>query len=190
MVDEDCPPDELKPQSPYAETKLREEQLVLGLAATNGLRAVSCRFGTIFGTSPGMRFHTAVNKFCWQAVMGLPITVWKTAMDQKRPYLDLEDCVRAIALILSERILDGRIYNVVTTNATVREVVAHIEEHIPEILVELVEHQIMNQLSFEVLSDRVKAHGFEPHGNLGRGIAETIALLRRAGSVRTAGKTL
>ena len=40
-----------------------------------------------------MRFHTAVNKFCWQATMGQPISVWTTAYDQKRPYLDIEDDV-------------------------------------------------------------------------------------------------
>ena len=57
--------------------------------AKKGLKGVSCRFGTIFGASPGMRFHTAVNKFCWQAVMGQPITVWSTAYDQKRPYLEV-----------------------------------------------------------------------------------------------------
>ena len=73
VVDEDCSRDELRPQSPYAETKLREEELLTGLAH-KGLRAVVLRLGTIFGTSPGMRFHTAINKFCWQAVMGTPLT--------------------------------------------------------------------------------------------------------------------
>ena len=34
-----------------------------------------------------MRFHTAVNKSCWQAVMGQPLTVWETAYGQKRTYL-------------------------------------------------------------------------------------------------------
>ena len=63
VVSEDCSIDELKPQSPYAETKLKEEALVQLLATERGLRAIACRFGTIFGVSPGMRFHTAVNKF-------------------------------------------------------------------------------------------------------------------------------
>ena len=70
-----------------------------------------------------MRFHTAVNKFCWQAVMGQPITVWNTAYDQKRPYLDLFDASRAIAFIIENNIFDGRIYNVLTQNFTVRQVV-------------------------------------------------------------------
>ena len=87
LVDEDCPNRELQPQSPYAETKLREEEFLRKLGDARGLRFVVCRFGTICGVSPGMRFHTAVNKFCWQAVMGIPLTVWRTAQYQKRPYL-------------------------------------------------------------------------------------------------------
>ena len=78
-VDENCTPEELAPQSPYAETKLREEALLVEMGKTHGLRHISCRFGTIFGHSVGMRFHTAVNKFCWQAVMGQTLTVWSTA---------------------------------------------------------------------------------------------------------------
>ena len=63
MVDEDCPEEDLKPQSPYAATKLKEERLISKLVKEKSLKAVTFRFGTIFGVSPGMRFHTAVNKF-------------------------------------------------------------------------------------------------------------------------------
>lgn len=112
IVSEECGDDELAPQSPYAQTKLKEEALVSRFSKENGLKAISCRFGTIYGVSPGMRFHTAVNKFCWQAIMGQPITVWRTAYDQKRPYLDLSDATRAIAFIIRNKIFDGKIYNI------------------------------------------------------------------------------
>ena len=74
LVDESCTPEQLKPQSPYAEAKLKSEQW---LASCDGLKYVVLRLGTIFGVSPGMRFHTAVNKFIWQACMGQPLTVWR-----------------------------------------------------------------------------------------------------------------
>ena len=115
-------PSDLKPQSPYAEAKLEAEQLLDRLGAEKGLKFVTCRFGTIFGTSIGMRFHTAVNKFCWQAVMGQPLTVWKTALHQHRPYLDLGDAVKAINFIIQKKLYDGRIYNVVTTNSSVSNI--------------------------------------------------------------------
>jgi len=177
VVDEDCSEEELQPQSPYATTKLKEEKLIAKLCKENGLKAVHCRFGTIFGASAGMRFHTAVNKFCWQAVMGQPISVWSTAYDQKRPYLDLFDASRAICFIIRNDIFDGRIYNVLTNNATVREIVDVIREFIPDLEVGFVDSKIMNQLSYEVLSERFNATGFVSTGSLRRGIGETLSLL-------------
>jgi len=176
VVDEDCDIDDLKPQSPYAETKLREEQLLTGMAG-RGLRVAVLRFGTIFGVSPGMRFHTAVNKFCWQAVMGEPITVWKTAYEQRRPYLDLSDAVAAIGFFIGRQLFDGRIYNVVTENAAVRQVVERLRKFVPDLQVKFVDEQIMNQLSYDVSNARLSKLGFIPSGDMERGIHDTIALL-------------
>ncbi len=180
VVDEDCSDEELQPQSPYATTKLKEEELIAKLCREKGLKAVHCRFGTIFGASAGMRFHTAVNKFCWQAVMVQPIIVWSTEYNQKRPYLDLLDASRAIEFIIKNDVFDGRIYNVLTNNSTVKDVVDVIREFIPNLEVEFVDNKIMNQLSYEVLDDRFKSQGFVSAGSLMRGIGETISLLRNA----------
>ena len=180
QVDENCSEDDLQPQSPYATTKLKEEELISNLTNMEGLKSIHCRFGTIFGASPGMRFHTAVNKFCWQAVMGQPISVWTTAYDQKRPYLDLLDASRAIAFIIKNNIFDGQIYNVLTHNATVHQVVDTIKEFVPSLEIEFVDNRIMNQLSYEVLCDRFKSKGFVFSGDLRRGIKETISLLKNS----------
>lgn len=182
VVDEDCAPEDLKPQSPYAETKMREERHLTELA-TQGLRVVVLRFGTIFGMSPGMRFHTAINKFCWQAVMGIPLTVWSTAYDQRRPYLDLSDAVASVVFFLKIRNFDGRIYNVVTENATVRTVVDRIKKFVPDLAVNFVDQPIMNQLSYDVLNSRMNKLGFAFHGDMERGIESTIALLKRSRSL-------
>jgi nucleoside-diphosphate-sugar epimerase len=180
QVDENCSEADLQPQSPYATTKLKEEELISNLTNKEGLKAIHCRFGTIFGASPGMRFHTAVNKFCWQAVMGQPITVWTTAYDQKRPYLDLLDASHAIIYIIKNNIFDGQIYNVLTHNSTVRQVVDTIREFVPNLEIDFVDNRIMNQLSYEVLCDRFKSKGFVFSGNLRRGIEETIDLLKNS----------
>jgi nucleoside-diphosphate-sugar epimerase len=179
VVDENCGPEELAPQSPYADCKLREEALLAEMGKA-GLRHLTCRFGTIFGTSPGMRFHTAVNKFCWQAVMGQKLTVWRTAYDQKRPYLDLGDCVNAIAHIIRNQIFDGRIYNVLSTNCTVRQIVDAIRVHVPDLGVDFVDSRIMNQLSYEVANQRFRDTGFTFTGKAEQGIADTVALLAGA----------
>lgn len=176
MVDEDCSEAELQPQSPYAVTKLKEERLVQQLVKEKGLKAGIYRFGTIFGVSPGMRFHTAVNKFCWQAAMGQAITVWKTAYDQKRPYLDLGDACRAIAHIIKSDLFDGRIYNVLTLNTTVRHVVDTIRTFKPELNIQFVDNKIMNQLSYEVIDARFRGTGYTPTGVLSRSLAQELQL--------------
>jgi UDP-glucose 4-epimerase len=178
-VSEDCPADDLKPQSPYAASKLKEENLLRTLH-NSGLKAVICRFGTIFGPSPGMRFHTAVNKFCWQAVMRQPLTIWRTAYDQKRPYLDLRDAVRAITHVIGRDLFDGSIYNVLTVNATVRDLVEAIGRLLPDLKLSFVDSPIMNQLSYEVSAQRFINRDFAFTGDLRRGIGDTIALLRAA----------
>ena len=183
VVSEDCSPEELKPQSPYATTKLKEEDLLKRLCRERGLRAISCRFGTIYGASVGMRFHTAVNKFCWQAAMGQPITVWSTAYDQKRSYLDLVDAGRAMAFIIRKDLFNGRVYNVLSNNLTVRQVVDTIREFVPGLEVTVVDNRIMNQLSYEVSCERFEAEGFRFNGDLKRAIGETISLLRKSNRI-------
>jgi nucleoside-diphosphate-sugar epimerase len=179
-VDEDCPISDLKPQSPYAEAKLRAEQLLQNLGEEKGLPFVTCRFGTIFGTSIGMRFHTAINKFCWQAVTGQPLTVWRTALHQHRPYLCLSDAVEAIKFIIQKKLYDGRVYNVVTTNTSVGRIVDIISGYVPNIAIEYVDTQIMNQLSYNVSNNRFRNLGFEFKGDLKHGIERTIDLIKRA----------
>jgi UDP-glucose 4-epimerase len=182
LVDENCTIDELKPQSPYAATKLKEENLILDLAKSD-LKAIVCRFGTIYGTSQGMRFHTAVNKFCWQAVMGHPITVWSTAYEQKRPYLDLMDASNVFTFIINNNLFDGGIYNVLTQNSTVKEIVDTIKDFVPSLEVTFVDNKIMNQLSYEVSSNKIIDKGFLFHGNLRKSISETVELLRQSNRI-------
>lgn len=177
-VDENCSAIELKPQSPYATTKLKEEEYVRMLCNDKGLKATVCRFGTIYGVSPGMRFHTAVNKFCWQAALDQPLTVWSTAYDQVRPYLDLIDACNALSHIIKNDLFSGEIYNVLTANATVRQVVDEIKNHQDEVILKMVDSAIMNQLSYEVSPDKFIDTGFNYAGNLSGGIGDTMHLLK------------
>jgi len=178
VVDENCSPEELNPQSPYAASKLKAERMLRQLGESEGLKFVVCRFGTIFGTSIGMRFHTAINKFCWQACVGQPITVWRTALNQKRPYLGLDDAVRALDFIIKTDRFDNQVYNVLTVNATVGEIVDTIRLHVPDTHVEYVDSRIMNQLSYEVSCDKFRSLGFEFKGSLTQGIYESIELIQ------------
>ncbi len=178
LVDETCSKEQLRPQSPYAIVKLKEEEYVRNLCESKKLKATICRFGTIFGVSPGMRFHTAVNRFCWQASVSHPLSVWSTAYNQVRPYLDLIDACNAMLHIIKEDIFSGEIYNILTLNATVNEVIDEIKTHNNKVKIEMVDTVIMNQLSYEVSAKKFKTTGFQYSGNLSRGIADTMQLLK------------
>ncbi len=174
-VDESCAPEDLQPQSPYAEAKLRSERWLTDCA---GLRFVTLRLGTIFGTSPGMRFHTAVNKFIWQACLGQPLTVWRTAMHQMRPYLAVADAVAALRHVWQKELFDRSIYNVVSTNTTVAQIVEQIQAHVPDLQVNLVDAKIMNQLSYQVSNRRFGATGFAFSNRQEADIAASVLQLR------------
>ena len=178
IVNEDCSSEDLNPQSPYAETKLKEENFLRSFGSDGALQFSIFRFGTICGTSPGMRFHTAVNKFCWQAVMGKPLTVWSTAKNQKRPYLALSDAVGAITYIMKKKFYDGAVYNVLTDNLTVNTITEIIGQFIPNIHIDYVDSEIMNQLSYEVSNQKIFKAGFKVTGNIKENILETINLLQ------------
>ena len=178
VVDESCPPEQLKPQSPYADSKLRAEQLLAEQARVSGLRFFIGRFGTIYGKSIGMRFHTAVNKFIWQACLGQPLSVWRTALDQKRPYLELGDAVEAIRFVIRSDLFDNDVYNVLTDNLTVRQMTDVIRKYVPNLCIELVESQIMNQLSYTVAKSKFESRGFRFKGDLDSAIRDSIQLLQ------------
>ena len=182
VVTEDCAEEDLQPQSPYAGWKLQSEELLRSLARQEGLRFVIFRMGTIFGPSVGMRFHTAVNQFCWRAVAGQPIEVWQTASHQFRPYLDLSDAVRAMIFMMRRRQFDARVYNVLTLNATVAHVVEVLAAIVPDLQISYVDSPLMNTLWYCVDNRRFSQLGFECSGSLERGIGDTVAMLTGARS--------
>lgn len=151
FVDEDCK--EVKPQSPYAEVKLIEEKLLI--KTKSNFEFVSLRFGTIVGPSTGMRFHTAVNKFCMQAYLNHPLEVWRTALNQCRPYLSIRDSFKAFKFFIKKKKFDRNIYNIVSENITVKDVIKKIKKH-KKVKMKLVNDKIMNQLSYEVSTSKVK----------------------------------
>jgi nucleoside-diphosphate-sugar epimerase len=115
--------------------------------------------------------------------MGNPLTVWSTAYEQQRPYLDLVDAGRAFTFIIRNDLFDGQIYNVLSQNSSVRQIIEVIRDYVPEIEIEFVESMIMNQLSYKVSCEKFESKGFKFVGELHRGISETINLLRQSNSL-------
>ena len=110
--------------------------------------------------------------------MKQPLTVWKTALYQQRPYLDLTDAIGAILYAAQHDLFNQNIYNVLTENLTVDSILRIVKTYVPNITIEYVETEIMNQLSYEVSSEKFRDLGFAPKGSLETSISETIELLK------------
>ena len=148
LVDETCEKKYLKPQSPYADIKLKEENMLKKFK--NKIRYTTFRFGTISGVSKGMRFHTAVNRFCLDASLDKDINVYKTALNQFRPYLSLDDAFKLFKFTIENNFFKNDIYNALSENCTVNDILNKIKKYKKDINIKFVSSPIMNQLSYHV----------------------------------------
>ncbi len=173
-VDESC--SNLKPQSPYADIKLLEEKMLKKL--NKKINFITFRFGTITGISKGMRFHTAVNKFCFNTVMKKEIPIWNNAIDQYRPYLSLDDAINTIIFVINKNLFDRQIYNVLTNNYTVRNILNLIKKCNFKMKIKNTDSPILNQNSYLVSRDKIDSLGIKLKKNINKDIKNTLNLLK------------
>jgi len=175
LVDETCEKKYLKPQSPYAKIKLIEENL---LKKQKRLKYTTFRFGTIAGVSKGIRFHTAVNKFCFNAALNENITVYKTALHQYRPYLSIRDAFKLFKFCIEKNFFKNDIYNALSGNFTVNQILQKIRKTKKKIKVSFVKSKIMNQLSYHVDDSKLRNHGLKLNSKLEKDIVNTLNLFK------------
>jgi len=164
----------LKPQSPYAEIKLTEEKMLK--KNKQKIKFMSFRFGTIAGVSPGMRFHTAINKFCFDVSLNQSIKVYKTAYNQFRPYLSIRDAFKVFKFCIEKNIFKNEVYNALSANLTVKQVIDMIKKYKKKIKIKSINSQIMNQLSYHVDDTKLKNLGLNLKSNVQIDIKETLKL--------------
>ena len=75
-----------------------------------------------------MRFHTAVNKFCLDASLNGNINVYKTALNQFRPYLSLSDAFKTFKFTIEKNFFKNDVYNVLSENCTVNDILNKIKK--------------------------------------------------------------
>ena len=174
IVDENCEKKYLKPQSPYAKIKLIEENMLK--KEGKNLRYVTFRLGTIAGVSKGIRFHTAVNKFCINAALNQKIEVYKTALYQYRPYLSVRDAFKVFKFCIEKNCFKNDIFNAVSGNFTVNQILSKIKKRNKFIKVKLVNSEIMNQLSYHVDDKKIRSYGLKLNADLQKDIDDTLKL--------------
>lgn len=153
-VDETCT--NFNPQSPYAEYKLQIEKFLL----ENKFNFIPTilRLGTIAGYSPGIRFQTACQKFCWQAINRQPLSVWKSAFNLVRPYLSLTDAISVFKK--STRVISSEpeLFNILTDNLTLKSIINTVARF-RSIELNFIEDEILNQHSYYVLNKKSLTKG-------------------------------
>ena len=161
---------ECDPESPYGEAKLEAEQELFD-RYDGDINLTGLRLGTVYGWSTGMRFDTVVDKFAYLAATDQPLTVYQGAEDQKRPYLHVQDSVRSM-MFAADNLGDGEAYNVVGQNARLQDVIDAIERHFPNVEIEYVEAEQLNQLSYIVSDKKISDEGFEAVYTIDQGVKE------------------
>jgi len=175
LVDETCEKKYLKPQSPYAKIKLIEERM---LKKEKKLNYSTFRFGTISGVSKGIRFHTAVNKFCLNAAINEEITVYQTALHQYRPYLSLKDAFKTFKFCIEKNFFKKDIYNALSGNFTVDQILNKVKKYKKNLRITFVSSPIMNQLSYHVDNKKLSEQGLQLSHKIENDIKDTINLLK------------
>jgi UDP-glucose 4-epimerase len=167
----------IKPQSTYAESKWEIEQYIREKSSLT--KYVTLRCGTIFGISPGMRFHTAINRFCYDAVVNKKLTIWKENYEQVRPYLGIDDYFFCITHLLNNLDIWNQTYNIVSENCRLDKTVQYIQKYSKEkIELDFINTPLLNQFSYNVNTDKIQKTGFSFISSIEQGIRNTLNLLK------------
>jgi nucleoside-diphosphate-sugar epimerase len=173
--------DECRPQSLYAESKLRVEALLTELNDTR-FETVILRNATVFGLAPRMRFDLAVNIMTLRAWKERVIYIMGSG-EQWRPFIHINDVVRALVLGVEEEAerVSGEIFNVGSDDMNYQ--ISHLAQFILDVIPHVTVHRIPDDpdrrtynLSFAKIKQRL---GFEPATRVHEGVVEIKQALER-----------
>ncbi len=166
----------LNPVSLYAETKVAVERRLL---EEKELPATVCRFATVYGVAPRMRFDLTVNQFAIEALTDGVLEIYGEQF--WRPYVHVEDAARAIQLVLANPDKSaGRVFNVGNSdeNYTKGMMYELLKERLPELRAEWVtinEDPRSYKVSFQRIADEL---GYETTWTVPAGMDQIIAQAR------------
>lgn len=181
-VDERAP---LAPLTAYAESKVRSERSLAGLAA-DAFSPVSLRFATAYGASPRLRLDIVLNN-----LVGWALTTGAVRLQSDgtawRPLIHVEDMAGAIAAVLAaprERV-HGEAFNAGASDANylVRDLAFMVAEAVPGAEVTLAEGAGADPRSYRVDFSKIAETlaGFRPGWDAARGARQLVQAYRAAG---------
>lgn len=163
----------LRPQSSYAEYKIRVEREIL--ASPFGFRVV--RLGTVFGLSPRMRFDLVVNRLTAHATTDRRVRVFGGW--QWRPHTHVADVSAAMRYVsrMDDSVSDN-VFNVVGFNLTISGLASLIAQEIGGVAV-MEEGDAGDKRNYRVSGARLEAVGFVASTSLAHGVREIRDAIER-----------
>ncbi len=184
-----------QPGSFYHLSKVHDSHNIMFACRIWGIRATDLNQGVVYGTSTDETdrdprlinrfdydeiFGTVLNRFCVQAAVGHPLTVYGKG-GQTRGYLDIRDTVRCIEIACMNPAKPGefRVFNQFTEQFRVLELARMVKEagkklglkveidHLPPPRVELEEHY------YNAKHSKLVDLGLEPH-NLSESLLDSL----------------
>jgi len=174
LVDENCK--KLRPKSPYAKVKVIEENILK--KNKDKISFVSYRFGTISGVSMGMRFHTAINKFCFCALLGKPLPVWKSMMNKPRPYLSLKDAFKVIKFTIENNFFNNETFNILSQHLTLKKIISFFRKYQKTIRIKHVKSKLINQYSYKISNKKFSQRALILKSNIQHDIKSTLKIFK------------
>jgi nucleoside-diphosphate-sugar epimerase len=150
----------LEPITLYAKLKAETERIAAD-AAGSEFTTVSIRSATVCGVSPRMRFDVIVNILAKLAIVNGIITVH--GGDQYRPNIHIEDITDLYAMLVEapQEKINGKIFNVGSTNYTVKEIAKMVNEEMDAAV--FIDTNITDNRSYRISSEKIKNElGFQP----------------------------
>ncbi len=174
LVDEKCK--KLYPKSPYAEIKLEEERILK--KNYKKIKFVSYRFGTISGISKGMRFHTAINKFCYYVFLKKPLPIWKSMMNKPRPYLSLTDAFKVFKFTIEKDFFNNETFNILSENLTLKKIISYFKSYKKSLKIKYENSKLINQYSYKVSNKKFTNMAFQLNSSIKQDIKTTLKIFK------------
>ena len=99
-------------------------------------------------------------------------------MNLFRPYLSLNDGVKVIKFIITKGLFDCEVYNILTKNYTVRQILDIIKKQNFTIKIKKVNSPILNQNSYKVSREKFNSFNLKLSKNINRDIKETLNIIK------------
>ena len=174
-----------QPGSMYHLSKVHDSHNIMFCCKIWGLRATDLNQGVVYGVETdetvqdprlATRFDydqiygTALNRFCVQASVGYPLTVYGQG-GQTRGYINLKDTIRCIELAITAPAKEGeyRVFNQITEQFSLLELAEMIASHGQELGLEVEIRHLPNprveaeQHYYNATHTRLIELGLEPH---------------------------